>query len=386
MSVSQSSRTALRLAILFMMLGLVPHSSVSQVTGVCSVLAFSPTGGGPSANPISAKGKVSCNRADEYAFIRVSIQKEGVGTVASGQQGLDVNGVRELTVSTPCTVGNYRTAVFGHSPYADIYQPARTVYSEYVPIGCSPYFTVTSVSVTEGINSTATVYVTKHGTSGAAQVNFATGGGSAAAGIDYTATSGILQFPSGGTTSRTFQVPVLDDADVEQIEIIGFSLSNPSSGISLGPTGQGASGTISIVDTDVPAGSTISLDNASVSGGHSFYSGGPVSFAYMLLNTGDVLIPTTCQNCSVAGPAHTSWVSPKVAMGAYQARMTTDCPFAYGTFGTWLPLSTTASWGVSLNQPEVNAFCSMTVEISRVINPTVIVDSAVINVGLYSDF
>ena len=60
---------------------------------------------------------------------------------------------------------------------------------------------------------------------GIVTVDYATADGSAAAGADYTATSGMLTFASG-ETSKTVSVPVLDDAVDEGEETFVLRLSN----------------------------------------------------------------------------------------------------------------------------------------------------------------
>ena len=60
-------------------------------------------------------------------------------------------------------------------------------------------------------------------------VDYATEDGTAAAGEDYTATSGTLTFPAGDT-SKTISVAVLDDSHDEGEETLTLRLSNPSGG------------------------------------------------------------------------------------------------------------------------------------------------------------
>src|SRR5262249_20591495 len=60
-------------------------------------------------------------------------------------------------------------------------------------------------------------------------VTYATGDGPAAAGSDYTATSGTLSF-AVGETSKTFTVPITDGALVEGAETINLTLSSPTGG------------------------------------------------------------------------------------------------------------------------------------------------------------
>ena len=60
----------------------------------------------------------------------------------------------------------------------------------------------------------------------AVSVDYATEDGTAAAGADYTATSGTLTF-AAGETAKTVSVPVLDDAINEGKEVMRLKLSNP---------------------------------------------------------------------------------------------------------------------------------------------------------------
>lgn len=79
-------------------------------------------------------------------------------------------------------------------------------------------------------------------------VNYATGGGTASPGADYLAASGTLTF-TGSETSKTFAVPILDDASDERDEVLNLTLSNPSGGASLGSS---FTATLTIEDDDAP--------------------------------------------------------------------------------------------------------------------------------------
>ncbi len=78
----------------------------------------------------------------------------------------------------------------------------------------------------------------------ATTVDYATGNGTATAGADYTATSGMLSF-AAGETAKTVSVPVLDDAHDEGIETLTLTLSN-AQGATLDD--DTATGTISNTD------------------------------------------------------------------------------------------------------------------------------------------
>ena len=108
---------------------------------------------------------------------------------------------------------------------------------------------------------------------------------------------------------------------------------------------------------------------------------GSMSFSYGLTTGGNVSV--TGSAVSVSGPASTSWITPQVGMNLYQAKATSACPYKTGTYGTWQTLGAgvTRSWGVSLT-PNKTANCTITVQISAIANPTVILDSATINVEM----
>jgi|GEM_PF-2567227 len=87
-------------------------------------------------------------------------------------------------------------------------------------------FTEASIMVTEGTNSNATFSVQRlGGTDCTVTVDYATSNGTADAGSDFTARSGSLVFEDGDDTTKTFDVPISDDAQREGDERFSVSLS-----------------------------------------------------------------------------------------------------------------------------------------------------------------
>ena len=85
-------------------------------------------------------------------------------------------------------------------------------------------------------------------------VNYATGGGSAVPGVDYTAASGTLTF-TGGQTNATFIVPIIANNLVHTNRSFGIALSAPSArGVLLAPTTE----TVTIIGTNTPYGLSFS--------------------------------------------------------------------------------------------------------------------------------
>ncbi|MDR3634721.1 MAG: Calx-beta domain-containing protein [Isosphaeraceae bacterium] len=94
-------------------------------------------------------------------------------------------------------------------------------------------FSSPTYSVAEN-GGTATITVTRtFGTSGPVSVHYASSDGTATAGIDYTATSGTLNFPNG-VNSETLTVPILDNPNPSGDVTVDLALSNATGGATVG--------------------------------------------------------------------------------------------------------------------------------------------------------
>jgi len=95
----------------------------------------------------------------------------------------------------------------------------------------------------------AVITVTRSGGSnGAVSVSYATSDGTATAGSDYVATSGILNWSDGDTSAKTFNVSLIDDSASEGNETVNLILSNPQGGAILGDP---KNATLTITDDDI---------------------------------------------------------------------------------------------------------------------------------------
>jgi hypothetical protein len=115
--------------------------------------------------------------------------------------------------------------------------------------GASPpslRFQSSSWSAGEG-GGAATITVTRAGDPApVVGVDYASSNGTATSESDYTSATGTLAFSCGQTT-KTFQVPILQDSSLEPDETVNLSLSNPTGGASLGSP---AGATLTIQDDD----------------------------------------------------------------------------------------------------------------------------------------
>jgi hypothetical protein len=108
----------------------------------------------------------------------------------------------------------------------------------------------TSSAYAAGEGGPAVVVVARTGGSaGTVSVQYATANGTATAGSDYTATSGLLTF-AAGETQKVLGVPILNDAVAETSESFTVTLTNPSGGATVG-TPQTA--TVTVTDDETPA-------------------------------------------------------------------------------------------------------------------------------------
>jgi hypothetical protein len=91
-----------------------------------------------------------------------------------------------------------------------------------------------SYSVAQSAGSLTVTVNRTGGSSGTVSVNYAAANATATAGTDYTATSGSLEWNDGDATSKTFVVPVSDATPFTGNKTFSITLSDPTSGATLG--------------------------------------------------------------------------------------------------------------------------------------------------------
>ncbi len=124
-------------------------------------------------------------------------------------------------------------------------------------------FHSTTFSVDEGGGTGVATVDRVGGSDGTVSVAYAISNGTALTPGDYTSGSGFLTFVPG-ETSKTFNVPIVDDALDENNETVALALSSPGGGAALGTPSTAA---LIIVDNDpLP---TLSIDDVTVTEGNS---------------------------------------------------------------------------------------------------------------------
>jgi hypothetical protein len=119
-----------------------------------------------------------------------------------------------------------------------------------------------TASVNENAGSVTLTVERTGGSYGAASVAYATAGGTAGSGVDFSAQSGVVQF-ANGQTSRTISIPIINDSSDEPDESFTVTLSNPAGGPQV--IGNPAA-TVTILDEDDPP--TISIDSRFIKEGN----------------------------------------------------------------------------------------------------------------------
>jgi hypothetical protein len=118
------------------------------------------------------------------------------------------------------------------------------------PIQDIPSLSINDITVTEGVNPTATLQICASAASTSPiTVTYTTSNGTAMMGTDYTTTTATATIPAGQTCVNV-TIPIIDDAINEPTETFTVTLTNPSNA-----TIADGTGIVTILDND-PTGST----------------------------------------------------------------------------------------------------------------------------------
>ncbi|HUQ87740.1 MAG TPA: Calx-beta domain-containing protein, partial [Vicinamibacterales bacterium] len=163
---------------------------------------------------------------------------------------------RNWTVPMPPVPGQYEFRFYLNNSFT------RTATS--APVTVRPGMTISDASIAEGNSGTVNLAFTVNLSApspGLVSVQYATGGGTATAGTDYTATSGTLTFAPNQVSMQVL-VPVIGDVTFEPTETLSMSLSNAANAIITDADGIGT-----IVNDDL--GPTLTINDVSVLEGDS---------------------------------------------------------------------------------------------------------------------
>ena len=146
---------------------------------------------------------------------------------------------------------------------ADLGSPSSATASiagDYAPPVGTLDLSASSYAVAQGAGSLTITVSRSGGSSGAVGVAYSTVNGTAAAGGNYTASSGTLQWADGDTAAKTFSIPISNATPFSGSKSFTVNLASPTNGATISNPGTA---TVTIAG-DAPAGS-LALSAASYS-------------------------------------------------------------------------------------------------------------------------
>jgi len=213
-----------------------PHSGANRLQNYPEIVAATPNGSATFVQGILNAAPSSTMTLQFFSSPMKHASGHGQGSTWIGTTTVttDASGNATFALNLPVLVpsGQFVTAT------ATDETGNTSEFSNAVPsVPVTIQFGAPSFSVTEGA-ANATITLTREGgIGGAVAVTFATGGGNATPGSDYTGVTGQVFF-APNETIKTVTIPIADDALLEGNETVLLTLSNPTNGAVLGSPAQ----------------------------------------------------------------------------------------------------------------------------------------------------
>ena len=178
-----------------------------------------------SENPEAAYGRLRDHAFTLSGNANVNqAQRKTQGSNQSWTIQVDPKGNERVTITLPATTNCNNSGAICTS------DSRKLSHATSATVAGPPSISVADATVTEAAGAVLAFTVSLSRSSGNnVTVDYATSDGTATAGADYTATSGLLTIDAG-STSATVDVTVLDDSHDDGGETLTLTLSNPSNG------------------------------------------------------------------------------------------------------------------------------------------------------------
>lgn len=224
---------------------MVQEGDSASTTAQLTVSLSAPSSSLVTVNYTTADGTATTADADYTA-------KSGSVSIPAGQTTatISVSVIGDTTVEPTELFSVNLTSAVG----ANLLDSSGTVTISNDDTAPLPSLSISNNSVAEGDAGSTTVTVTVTLSAASAStvtVGYSTGGGTASAGVDYSAESGTVTFLAGDT-SQNITLTVLGDLEVEGNETFTVVLSGAS-----GATIADSTATVTIIDDDVAAGAAM---------------------------------------------------------------------------------------------------------------------------------
>jgi len=212
---------------------------------------------------------VSLSKADSLRVVTVSYATSD-GSASAGSDYTAVSGT--VTFPTGSTTQTIAVPILGDTTVEasetftlNLTNPVNATIAGATGVGTitnnnvapvvSSAVSINDVTMLEGnsgfTNMLFTVSLSKADSLRVVTVDYATSDGSATAGSDYTAVTGTVTFPMGGTT-QTIAVPIPGDTTVEASETFTLNLTNPVNATIADATGVGTITNNNVAPSNVP--------------------------------------------------------------------------------------------------------------------------------------
>jgi Calx-beta domain/Beta-propeller repeat len=191
-----------------------------------------------SANSMTIQGSLKSTpnatvQIDFFSNAAVDPSGNGEGAQFVNSTSIDTDGNGNATINATFSVGLPAGRVITATATDPNGNTSEFSAADSASTSGSVQFSVSSIVAIEDVGSLPITVLRTGGAAGSMTVDYATADGTAIAGQDYTATSGTLTF-NAGETSKTIQIPILDDATTEADENFTVVLRNASTLEALG--------------------------------------------------------------------------------------------------------------------------------------------------------
>jgi len=165
---------------------------------------------------------------DFYSTAAVDPSGNGEGAQFFGTTSVTTNGNGDATINVTFPLGLASGRVITATATDPNGNTSEFSAADPTTANGSVQFTISAIQLIEDVGTLTLTVQRMGGTVGNLSVDYSTTDGTAIAGQDYTAASGTLNFTAGETT-KTIQIPILDDATTETNETFTVALRNNTS-------------------------------------------------------------------------------------------------------------------------------------------------------------
>ncbi len=279
--------------------GLGPFSIVEGATGGVTVTRTGSTAGAVTVNYAMTVG--SATTAD-------FVQQSSLLSWPAGDASVRTISIQTYPDAFPEGTEWFTVALFapgGGATLGTVTTTTVSIIDDDIPGDGVVEFALPEYQASEGAVSVAISVRRLPGVNNSAiAVNYSTSNSTAVAGSDYTSASGTLTFLPG-ETSKTFTVPLIDDAIIEAPETFMVNLSVPTGGVVLGSQSF-ASVIIADNDSGVPQVTGVSPSAGPLAGGNTVVINGLNLAGATLVSFGGqsaAVVTATANQVTVVAPA-----------------------------------------------------------------------------------